>query len=222
MSGLKICGLRVQVLQVSKTEIELMGLLRDAGATLRIGLKQQGHLETVARMVADGATWDEIGAAIHWSGAAAKRWYEMETGTPSGAVEFTVYGTPRPQGSMRQFAIKTPTGPHYVMTSANRQLKPWRQQVSGEALTQRTESFSCLNEKPVALTLNFYFKRPKSAPKSRVMPTVKPDTDKLIRAILDALTGILYHDDAQVVKVTAMKHYGDPERVEIRVEEAVC
>jgi Holliday junction resolvase RusA-like endonuclease len=32
--------------------------------------------------------------------------------------------------------------------------------------------------------------------------------DKLCRAVLDALTGILYHDDAQVVSLNASKRYG--------------
>jgi crossover junction endodeoxyribonuclease RusA len=44
---------------------------------------------------------------------------------------------------------------------------------------------------------------------------VKPDLDKVIRATCDALTGILYADDAQIVDTSARKHYGSPERVEI-------
>jgi crossover junction endodeoxyribonuclease RusA len=39
--------------------------------------------------------------------------------------------------------------------------------------------------------------------------THKPDLDKLCRAVLDALTGILYLDDAQVVALAASKRYAD-------------
>ncbi len=45
-----------------------------------IGLRQQGHIPTVERMVAEGRTWDEIGTAIGWDGKAAQEWYEVEKG----------------------------------------------------------------------------------------------------------------------------------------------
>ncbi len=45
--------------------------------------------------------------------------------------------------------------------------------------------------------------------------------DKLERAVFDALTGTLVTDDAQIVKCHTMKHYGQPERVEIRIGELV-
>ena len=43
-----------------------------------------------------------------------------------------------------------------------------------------------------------------SAPKH---PIVKPDTTKLMRALEDALTGICWRDDTQVVIQTAHKAY---------------
>lgn len=55
---------------------ELIALVRDGKVSVKIGLQQQGHIETVERMLAEGATWDEIGAVIHWHGPTAKRWYE--------------------------------------------------------------------------------------------------------------------------------------------------
>jgi Holliday junction resolvase RusA-like endonuclease len=66
---------------------------------------------------------------------------------------------------------------------------------------------------PVVLEATFCFKRPKSCPKSRQFPVVKPDRDKLLRAAQDALSGILYHDDAQVVGGDPRKLYADFEGV---------
>jgi len=130
------------------------------------------------------------------------------------SIQFIVYGTPKPQGSTRAFIPKG--WKRAVITTDNVQLKPWRQQISLEAIALQQP----LREGPIRMGLRFFFKRPKSAPKSRIHPTVKPDTDKLIRAILDALTGILYRDDAQVVQFSEIsKAYGDPERVEIQLEE---
>ena len=128
-------------------------------------------------------------------------------------IAFTVYGTPRPQGSTRAFIPKG--WKRAVITTDNTKLKPWRQEVSGAAMALNPEVLCGA----IVLCVDFFFKRPRSAPKARTMPTVKPDVDKLLRGILDACTGICYRDDAQVVQVFASKHYGDPERCEIKLRE---
>jgi Holliday junction resolvase RusA-like endonuclease len=132
----------------------------------------------------------------------------------AGTVQFTVYGKPVPQGSSRAFFVKK-LG-RAVITSANAKLKPWRQMLSDTAQSLGVPIIP--KEIPVAMSLDFYFEKPASAPKKRIYPTVKPDTDKLIRSILDSLTGIVYVDDSQVVRFDHIeKHYGVPERCEISV-----
>ncbi len=136
-------------------------------------------------------------------------------------IAFTVYGKPQPQGSTRMFPIKTPTGNHMVLTSANRKLKPWRQEVASMALQARAVGRVNMAEafnRPVRVRTNCYFAPPKKMPSGRTGMTVKPDIDKILRGILDSLTGILYKDDAQVVEALAVKLYGLPERAEIEVE----
>jgi len=51
-----------------------------------------------------------------------------------------------------------------------------------------------------------------------VHPVVKPDVDKLARALLDALTGVAYGDDAQVVEMHVCKTYGDDARTTVTVK----
>ena len=104
-----------------------------------------------------------------------------------------------------------------VTTSDNPKLKPWRQQISETILYDRPQQFAA--GVPVKIALDFFFARPKSAKKRRYM-TVKPDYDKLLRAVMDALKGVVLHDDAQVIEGFVRKHYGEPERVEIQIEEA--
>lgn len=41
-----------------------------------------------------------------------------------------------------------------------------------------------------------------------ILPTVKPDIDNVIKAVLDALNGIAYRDDNQVVQLNGAKFYG--------------
>ena len=137
----------------------------------------------------------------------------------SERIEFTVLGTPRPQGSMKSFVDKAG---HAQMKSDNKQTLPWRQQVGWAALDARAKAGihdPWGSEIPVRLTTWFVFARPKCAPKRRIYPTVKPDLDKLKRAIMDALKGVIYMDDAQVVEHgVSAKRYGLPERVEITLE----
>ena len=50
-------------------------------------------------------------------------------------------------------------------------------------------------------------------------PTSKPDVLKLARLVEDALTGVLFIDDAQIITELIEKHWGEPARVEVRVSE---
>jgi len=59
----------------------------------------------------------------------------------------------------------------------------------------------------VSLQVVYGFARPKGKDRARVDPCVRPDVDKLVRALLDALTGIAYHDDGQVVALSVRKTY---------------
>jgi len=67
------------------------------------------------------------------------------------------------------------------------------------------------------MVMGFWYAPPKK-PSHPVYKAQKPDVDKLVRSILDSLTGVVYTDDSQVVIVTAYKKYGAPERVEIVAE----
>lgn len=135
---------------------------------------------------------------------------------PTLAITFTVYGTPRPQGSTRAFIPKGWN--RAVITTDNTRLKPWRQQIAGEAVSLNLAPFK--RDIPLVMDLDFYFEKPPSA-KHRKGMTVRPDKDKLERSVFDALKGILYANDAQIVDGRTRKLYGLPERVEIRIQEAL-
>jgi crossover junction endodeoxyribonuclease RusA len=47
----------------------------------------------------------------------------------------------------------------------------------------------------------------KLSSKATPWPSVKPDADKLLRAVGDALTGVLIEDDARVVNIAGSKRY---------------
>lgn len=53
-----------------------------------------------------------------------------------------------------------------------------------------------------------------------IRPTTKPDIDNVQKAVMDALTGVWYVDDSQIVESHVGKWYSENPRVEVTVEEA--
>ncbi len=49
----------------------------------------------------------------------------------------------------------------------------------------------------------------------------KPDLDNVAKAVLDALNGVIYEDDKQVIKLVAEKKYSLDPRVEVYVHEVL-
>jgi Holliday junction resolvase RusA-like endonuclease len=150
-------------------------------------------------------------------------------------LRFTVLGKPEPAGSKRAFT--NPRTGKAMVVDANKNAAPWKQQVAGAARVAFYDEAghrrpSALLEGPISLSVRFYVKRPRghygtgknadrlrrSAPR---YPTTKPDATKLLRGVEDALTGIVWRDDAQIVDQYVAKRYGTPERCEIAVEETL-
>ena len=53
-----------------------------------------------------------------------------------------------------------------------------------------------------------------------ILPTNKPDITNYVKGIEDALNGIVYADDSQIVELIARKFYSHEPRIEITVQEA--
>ena len=80
-------------------------------------------------------------------------------------------------------------------------------------------------EGPCVLRIDAYFEVPKSKSKKfkeaalegKERPTKKPDADNIVKAILDALNGLMYKDDSCIVDLHCIKYYSDVPRVEVYV-----
>ena len=134
-------------------------------------------------------------------------------------IKFTVYGEPKTKGNLSSFPFQKKDGRLGVRTiDQNPKTKQWQGLVARVAQEHMPEDGIITG--PVEINLKFYLLRPKSvSKKKRPLPTVKPDIDKLERAVLDGLTGIIYADDNLVCDKKAIKRYGDPPRVEIEVKK---
>jgi Holliday junction resolvase RusA-like endonuclease len=114
----------------------------------------------------------------------------------------TVLGKPVTQGSLRTVNRRT-------FHDNDHDLMPWRaliawhvrQEMAALGITEPLEG-------PLKLTATFTVRRPTSAPKARWAPDVKPDLDKLCRALGDAIgdSGLICQD-AQFVTIEASKVY---------------
>lgn len=142
-----------------------------------------------------------------------------------GVIAFTVYGRPQPAGSKRVVPIGGKKGGRMIVVDAAKQSRPWKNevaQVAGRVMDGREVLRGAL-----AAEFRFVVLRPKGhygkrgiRPSAPNYPTVRPDCLKLARAVEDALSGVVYRDDSQIVREVLVKEYGEPERVEVRIYEA--
>jgi crossover junction endodeoxyribonuclease RusA len=124
---------------------------------------------------------------------------------------FEVPGKPVPQGSMRSL------GRGRMVHTNQSGLLPWRHAVGVCAVQHRPPGWD--NTGPMQVRATFWTPRPKNhyradgSVKDRAgfYPVTRPDLDKLIRALLDALTDAqIWVDDSQAGHICAHKNYGPP------------
>jgi Holliday junction resolvase RusA-like endonuclease len=65
---------------------------------------------------------------------------------------------------------------------------------------------------------SFSNKKRELAIEGKIRPTSKPDTDNYVKSILDGLNGIIWKDDAQIVRLVAEKYYSDNPRAEVIIK----
>ena len=65
--------------------------------------------------------------------------------------------------------------------------------------------------------MNFYLSTPKK--KRHQSPIGKPDLDNLEKPLWDAMQGVFFQDDAQIIEKTITKVYSDNPRVEVFLYE---
>lgn len=135
------------------------------------------------------------------------------------AIKFTVFGVPQTKGSIRAFMPKGERFP--VMTTTNKKGKAWERVVALGAVAARGAGVP-VDVGPIELTIDFYLPRPLRLARKMTPPHLtRPDLDKYIRCIGDALSGICWKDDGQIVSIHARKVYaeaGEQPRATITVQ----
>jgi Holliday junction resolvase RusA-like endonuclease len=133
-------------------------------------------------------------------------------------IEFAVPGTPIGKGRPRFRRVKT-----FVQTYTPKKTADYeslvRQQAQNEMMGRQPL------EMAVRAEITARYEPPASWSKKKRLeavsglwhPTTKPDIDNAAKAILDALNGVCYLDDKQVVQLLVIKEYGENARSIIRI-----
>ena len=132
-------------------------------------------------------------------------------------IKFIIPGEPEGKGRHRT----TKTGGTYTPPKTARY----------ERFIQRQYNLTCNDEKTITgacgVDIRAYYRIPASATKKKraamlagdIRPTKKPDVDNIAKVVLDALNGIAYKDDAQIVSQSIEKWYSDTPHVEVEIYE---
>lgn len=130
-------------------------------------------------------------------------------------IEFTVEGLPVAKGRPRVTRNGTYT-PRKTKDYEKLVKYSFRNQYKGQAL-----------QGALKIRIDFYMYIPKNTSKKRrklkndkeILPTKRPDFDNLTKSITDALNGLAFEDDKQIVEAHIYKYYSDVPRAEITIQE---
>lgn len=124
-------------------------------------------------------------------------------------IEYFVPGIPVPQGDLA-------SNSRGILYHKNKALEPWRHQIAWRARRpMRDNGFGdVIFAGPISLSVLFVLRRVQGTAKRRATPPAikKPDLDKLTRSIGDALTGVVWVDDSQII-------HGEQEKVIGEIDE---
>lgn len=126
----------------------------------------------------------------------------MSTALDTRPYELDIFvpGRAAPQGSKRHVG-----GGRLIESS--KAVAPWRTTVAWHTAQAYTGPPL---QGALQVVLEFVMPRPASTPKRTTPAAIKkPDLDKLIRAVFDALTGVVWRDDSQVIEVVASKQLAE-------------
>ncbi len=116
-------------------------------------------------------------------------------------LDMFVPGRPAAQGSKRHVGAGR-------MVEQSTAVAPWRTAVAWHAAQKVTGPPL---GGPLGVEVEFVMPRPAATPKRATTPMAvkRPDLDKMQRAIFDALSGVVWRDDSQVVRVVASKRIAE-------------
>lgn len=134
-------------------------------------------------------------------------------------MKFTIEGKPQGKARARTFWNSRMGKMQSItpeQTKSYEDLVRWSYKAAGGTYYDKTPlnvSVRAIYDIPVSFSKAMR----KSAAEGKIKPCKKPDSDNIAKAILDALNGVAYYDDSQIVELTIKKEYGEAARVEVEL-----
>jgi Holliday junction resolvase RusA-like endonuclease len=96
------------------------------------------------------------------------------------------------------------------------------QAMAGQAPFGQGEPLTCSVVATFAVAESWAKKKKAAALAGNLFPTGKPDGDNLAKMVGDALNGVAWHDDSQVVEWRIVKRYGEAPELRVEVSALAC
>jgi Holliday junction resolvase RusA-like endonuclease len=135
-------------------------------------------------------------------------------------VVFTVEGPPQGKGRPRFRRAG-----NFVTTYTDQKTKDYELRIKHQAMAAMGSAKP--SKMPIDLSIQICCSIPCSWSKKKQMqalggeifPTNKPDIDNILKAVSDAMNGVVYDDDRQIISVRVVKYYGQIPHLSIKVGE---
>ena len=139
-------------------------------------------------------------------------------------LKFTIPGEPCAQGRPR---FSTAGG--FVKAYDPAKSKNYKAYIKLVATHEAKKQGWLYTELPLSMSVTAYMSIPKSKSKKfrpaalahEERPTKKPDLSNIVKGVEDALNGLIYKDDSQIVKLSLEKYYDAEPRLEVVLELAI-
>ena len=134
-------------------------------------------------------------------------------------INFVVPGRPQPKERPRV------TRSGYSFTPPR--TKEYEALVIEEAKKSETLPQSPIEDKPLKMIIwcmmpipsSWSKKKQEQARRGELLPAKRPDIDNLGKIIMDALNGVAYKDDSQIVQLVINKRYSDEPMIDVLIDE---
>ena len=118
---------------------------------------------------------------------------------------------------------------NFVTTYDTPKIKTYKKHIEIAVRNEMVSKGVRMSQEPLIITLDFTFAPPKSYPKYKVKEimsgkikfTKNVDVDNLAKAIMDAINGVAYEDDRQVIELNVRKQYGEKDAIHIKIKEVI-
>lgn len=139
-------------------------------------------------------------------------------------MKFIVEGKPQGKARARTFYNSRAGKMQSItpeQTKSYEELIRWKYKAAGGGYYANT---------PLQVDIQAFYPIPKAFSKAKtnaalngnLRPSTKPDCDNIIKVVLDALNGVAYYDDKQVICVSCNKYYGGTGYIKVSIKEIVA